>query len=115
MNSDSVRDLIMRAVAALRERGELPEVERPQISVARVAGEGPAVYRSNLGVALAKAVTGDAQPAANPYRLAVSVVEYLSEVIELVPAYHDVLAITAAEDGSVTVTLRQRHDNEAST
>lgn len=115
MNSDSVRDLILRAVAALRERGELPEVERPQISVARVAGDGPAVYRSNLGVALAEAMAGDAQPAANPYRLAVSVVEYLSEVVELVPAYHDVQSVTAAEDGSITVTLRQRHNSRAAT
>ena len=45
MNGASVTDLILRSIAAMRERGDLPEFEPPTISVARLSGSDPARFR----------------------------------------------------------------------
>lgn len=105
MNDAAVTDLILRAVAAMRERGELPEVETPKISVSRVSREGVARFQSNVGQALAIAQTGDL-PHLTPQALASAVADYLREVVDLVPAYHDVAMVESSDDGSLTITLR---------
>ncbi len=105
MDSESVADLILRAVAAMREHGELPEFETPRITIARVNGSGAPAFRSNVGQALASAQTG-AQPPQSARALAVAIAGYLREVVDLVPAYHDVALVTSSSDGSLTITLR---------
>jgi hypothetical protein len=105
MNGASVTDLLLRSIAAMRERGELPEFEPPMISVARLTGSDPARFHCNAGQALAAGQTGD-QPRLSPQDLAHTIANYLREVVDLVPAYHDVAAVEASDDGSLTITLR---------
>lgn len=104
MNGASVTDLILRSIAAMRERGDLPEFEPPTISVARLSGSDPARFRSDVGQALAASQTGDQRQ--SPRELASAIAEYLREVADLVPAYHDVASVEASDDGSLTITLR---------
>ena len=105
MNSASVTDLILRSIAAMRERGELPEFEPPTISVARLSASDHARFRSDVGQALAASQTGD-QPRLSPQKLASAIADYLREVVDLVPAYRDVASVEASDDGSLTITLR---------
>jgi hypothetical protein len=105
MNDATVADLILRAVAAMREHGELPEVETPSISVSRVSSGGAALFRSNVGQALATAQTGE-HPNQSPQAFARAVADYLREVVDLVPAYYDVASVESGNDGSLTITLR---------
>ncbi len=104
MDEESVADLILRAVAAMREHGDLPEVETPRITISRVSS-GAATFRANVGQALAAAKIGD-QSSLGPLTLASAVADYLRDVVDLVPAYHDVASVTSTDDGSILITLR---------
>lgn len=106
MNGESVTDLILRAVAALRERQEIPDVESPQIVVSRIPGDGVVTFHSNVGQALTATRSDDNGPALSPHVVASLVASYLAEVVDAVPAYHDIASVTATEDGSLTITLR---------
>ncbi len=105
MNGEAVTDLILRAIAAMRERGDLPEVETPRITVTAVSGVNAETFRSNVGQALAAAQTGE-HPLMSPHTLATTIADYLSEVVDLVPAYHDVASVRALDDGTLIITLR---------
>lgn len=104
MNDEMVTDLILRAIAAMGERGDLPAFEPPTISVWRVTNGDAARFRSNVGEALAAAQTGE-QPRLSPQALASAVAGYLREVVDLVPAYHEVASVESSGDGSLTITL----------
>ncbi len=105
MDGESVTDLILRAVAAMRERGELPEIEAPSIVVVHAMSAGAKTFRANVGQALAAAQT-DEQTRLSAQALAHAVADYLREVVDLVPAYHEVAAVTSTDDGSLIITLR---------
>lgn len=105
MNGESVTDLILRAVAAMREHGELPEIETPKIAIARVTDASAETFRSNVGQALAIAQAGE-QPRLSPQALASAIAGYLREVVDLVPAYSDITSVTPSDDGSLLITLR---------
>lgn len=105
MDGESVTDLILRGVAALRERGEFPEVETPSITIARVTDSGSETYYSNVGQALATAQIGE-QPRQSAQAFARALADYLREVVDLVPAYRDVAAVTSTDNGSLIITLR---------
>jgi hypothetical protein len=107
MDGAAVTDLILRAIAALRERGELPEVEHPSVTVTRLASETLA-YRSNAGAAIAAAQPDDRQSARD---LAHAIAAYLAEVVDLVPAYHEVRAIMPADDGTITIFIGSSDNN----
>lgn len=107
MDDAAVKDLILRAIAAMRERGELPEFEHPNVTVTRLASETLA-YRSNVGAAIADAQPDDRQSARD---LAHAIAAYIAEVVDLVPAYHDVRAITPADDGTITISTGSSDNN----
>lgn len=105
MNGEAVTDLILRAIAVMRERGEFPEMETPKITVARLTNASVETFHSNAGQAIAAAQTGE-QPHPSAQALARAVADYLREVVDLVPAYHEVASVTSTDDGSLIITLR---------
>lgn len=105
MDGAAVTDMILRAVAALREQGELPEMEPPRISVTQVTNSTGLAYHANIGPALAEAQTAQSN-ALTAENLARRVADYLEEVVDLVPAYHDIAAIALAPNGSLIITMR---------
>lgn len=106
MDGEAITDLILRAIAAMRERGELPTMEAPRLTVIPVKGKRADAYRANIGEALAAAQTDPGAHQA-PVALGTAVANYLSEVVDLVPAYRDVAAIELAENGDVLISLHQ--------
>lgn len=105
MDGESVSAIILRAIASMREHGDLPEIESPRILITRTSLGGSTAFIASVGQALAAALLRD-QPSPSPRALASSVAEYLREVVELVPAYHEIASVTSTEDGSVIITLR---------
>ena len=94
----------MRAVASLREHGDLPEIEAPQVIVIRVSGISHDSFQANVGQALAVAQTGDASRL-TPQELAVQVAEYLAEVVTLVPAYREIATVSSSVNGDIVIAL----------
>jgi hypothetical protein len=105
MDGESVTDLILRAVAAMRERDELPAIDAPQITVLRVPDSMGETFHANVGQALAVAQVS-APPRLSAQALASAVAEYLRDVIDLVPAYHNIAAVASTDDGTLIITLR---------
>lgn len=105
MDGETVSDIILRGIASMREHGDLPEIESPRIVIMRTSLGGSSTFIANVGQALAAALTSD-QPPLSPRAIASSITEYLREVVELVPAYHDIASVTSTEDGSILITLR---------
>jgi hypothetical protein len=103
MDGEAVTDLILRAIAAMRERGDIPPMDAPQITVRRITGASTCAYHANIGQALAASQT--TQDSLPPEALGASVATYLAEVADLVPAYHDVAAIELVEGGAILITL----------
>lgn len=103
MDSEAVADLILRAVAAMRERGDLPDVENPLLTITQLRSEGLPLYRSNAGAALF-AAQQNVRPTAAEFAEAIAA--YLREVVDLVPAYSDVRLISPDQDGGIVITLR---------
>ncbi len=112
MTEQLARDALARALAALRERGTLPQVDIPPLTLTPL-DEGIG-YRSTIGSDLAAevaaAVAAGTLPddgATTADTLAQIIARYLAEVVDLVPAYSGIARITAAPDGAVHFYLRE--------
>ncbi|HEX9035596.1 MAG TPA: hypothetical protein VF808_01245 [Ktedonobacterales bacterium] len=104
MDGEIVADLILRAIAALREHGELAAADTPPLTLTRLDLPGQIVYRSNAGVALSAELSDRANA---PFELAAKLAAYLRDVIDTVPAYHDVQAVEAEHNGNLLISLRR--------
>lgn len=99
------RDIILRALAALRERNALPSVDLPPVALTPLA-EAPG-YRTrviNAIVAAADAAEIEHRPVE---ALATLLANYLAEVVDLVPAYSEIARVERADDGEILLYLRE--------
>lgn len=105
MDGAAVTDMILRSVAAMRERGELPEMDAPRLALIHEHGPAGESYRCDIGYALASALTSR-DNSTPPDELAGRVATYLQEVADLVPAYRDIASVQLDSDGALVVTMR---------
>ena len=105
MLREVVRDIFIRALAALRERGDLPEVEIPEFEVERpqIAAHGD--YGTNVAMKLAAAVRS-AGGKSNPRTLAEQIAGHVREIVDVVPAYHFIESVEVAGPGFINLRLR---------
>lgn len=105
MIRDTIRDIIARAVAALREQGEIPNVELPAFDVERpqVAAHGD--YATNVAMKLAAAAKTAGQKV-NPRALGESIAARIRETVALVPAYDLVESVEVAGPGFINIRLK---------
>src|SRR5690349_11806093 len=105
MIRDTIRDIIARTVAALRERDEIPNVELPAFDVERpqVAAHGD--YATNVAMKLAAAAKAAGQKV-NPRALAESIAAHIRETVALVPAYDLVETVEVAGPGFINIRLK---------
>src|SRR5487761_2334432 len=109
MNEALTRDVIMRAMASLRERGILPSVDLPPVILVPLAGEslpGERVYVTHIAVNLAQAAENADLPNAQPAALATILASYLAEVVDLVPAYSDIHHVESDSAGAIYLYVR---------
>ncbi len=98
------RDVIQRALAALRERNIIPSVDLPQVTFTPL--EGASGYVTRIAVELAQAAEKADIPNVSAAALADALATYLAEVVDLVPAYSDLAHIETAGDGAIHIYLR---------
>jgi len=105
MLREIVRDVFIRSLAALREHGELPDVEIPEFEVERpqIAAHGD--YGTNVAMKMAAAVRSSGGKS-NPRALAELIAGHVREVVEVVPAYHFIQAVEVAGPGFINIRLR---------
>ena len=99
MSEALAHDIILRSLAALRERNIVPSVDIPAITL--VPLENGRGYQTSIAVALAEeAVVADI-PNVSAEALATSIAAYLDEVVGIVPAYAVFEHVTAVSDGII--------------
>jgi len=105
MIRDTIRDIIARAVAALREQSEIPNVELPAFDVERpqVAAHGD--YATNVAMKLAAAAKTAGQKV-NPRALGETIAARIRETVALVPAYDLVESVEVAGPGFINIRLK---------
>ncbi len=106
MIRDTIVELVTRSVAALREQGELPEVEMPLFEVERpqIAAHGD--YATNVAMKLARALRAAGGAKANSRALAEAIAGRIRETAEVVPAYALVDAVEVAGPGFINLRLK---------
>jgi arginyl-tRNA synthetase len=106
MIRDTIVEMVTRSVAALREQGELPEVEIPPFEVERpqIAAHGD--YATNAAMKLAAAVRASGGAKANPRALAEAIAGRIRETAAVVPAYDLVEGVEVAGPGFINVRLK---------
>ena len=107
MIRDQIRDIITRSVAALREAGQLPEVDIPPFDVERpqIAAHGD--YATNIAMKLAAAAKAAGEKV-NPRALADAIATHIRETVEVVPAYDLVSSVEVAGPGFINLRLNTR-------
>ncbi len=97
------RDVILRALASLRERNALPSVDLPPVTLLPLAaGRG---YRTRVAIEIADAADAAEIEHRPVETLAASIASYLAETVDLVPAYHVIARVETAETGEITLYL----------
>ena len=104
MTEELAREVIMRALASLRERNIVPSVDLPTVTL--IPMEGERGYLTRIAIELAEAATAADIPDVSAERLAASLAAYLDEVISVVPAYEAIARVSAADAGVIHVYLR---------
>ncbi|HEX8731144.1 MAG TPA: hypothetical protein VF725_03690 [Ktedonobacterales bacterium] len=104
MSEELSREIIMRALASLRERNIVPSVDLPTVTFIPLDGE--AGYQTRIAVELAEAAAAADIPDVSAERLAASLAAYLDEVVSVVPAYEAIARVTAADGGVIYIYLR---------
>ncbi|HEX2348082.1 MAG TPA: hypothetical protein VHI51_06540 [Ktedonobacterales bacterium] len=100
-----MRDVILRALASLRERNALPSVDLPPVTLLPLAvGRG---YRTRVAIEIASAADAAEIEHRPVEALASSIASYLAETVDLVPAYHVIARVETAGDGKITLYLRE--------
>lgn len=98
------RDIILRALAALRERNTLPSVDLPSVALAPLAGTSG--YRTHIASEIAMAADAAEIEHRPAEALAALIASYLAEVVDLVPAYSEIARVESASDGDILLYLR---------
>ncbi|HEY7849471.1 MAG TPA: hypothetical protein VIC27_05360 [Ktedonobacterales bacterium] len=99
-----VRDVILRALAALRERNALPSVDLPQVTLLPL--EDARGYLTRVAVEMALAAAAADIENVYPEALAATISTYLAETVDLVPAYSVIERIEPASEGVIRIYLR---------
>lgn len=105
MTEELARDVVLRALAALRERNALPSVDLPTITLVPLEdGRG---YVTRVAVELALAAEAAGLEPVYPEALAGIIARYLAELVDLVPAYSDIARVEPASEGAILLYLRE--------
>lgn len=104
MVEDLVRDVIARALASLRERNALPSVDLPLVTLFPLEGERGYLTRVAVEIALAAEAAGHEN--IYPEALATIIAGYLTETVDLVPAYSAITRVEPASEGAIRIYLR---------
>ncbi len=99
-----VRDVILRALASLRERNALPSVDLPTVTLLPLEGERG--YLSRVAVELALAAEAADLPNVRAEALAATIASYLAETVDLVPAYSEIERVEPLSGGLIRFALR---------
>lgn len=102
------RDVILRALASLRERNALPSVDLPPVTLLPLAtGRGYRTrgYRTRVAIEIAAAADAAEIEHRPVETLAASIASYLAETVDLVPAYQVIARVETAETGEITLYL----------
>lgn len=105
MDEQVVRDVIMRALATLREWNALPSVDLPLVTLSPLAGVHGYETRVALDMAQAAQAADLENVSAEAY--ATKLAAYLTETVNLVPAYSDIAWVEAADGGLIRIYLRE--------
>ncbi|MGH2502509.1 MAG: hypothetical protein ACRDID_08340 [Ktedonobacterales bacterium] len=98
------RDVILRALASLRERNALPSVDLPPVTlIPLAAGRG---YRTRVAIEIAQAADAAEIEHRPVDALASLIASYLAETVDLVPAYSAIARVEPAADGEIALYLR---------
>ncbi len=104
MSETLAHDIILRALAALRERNIVPSVDIPAITLIPLEdGRG---YQTPIAIALAEAAVVADIPDVSAEALAISIASYLDEVVDVVPAYAVFAHVASMGDGIIHFYLR---------
>lgn len=104
MSEALAHDIILRSLAALRERNIVPSVDIPAITLVPLEdGHG---YQTPIAIALAEAAAVADIPDVSAEALAISIATYLDEVVDAVPAYAVFEHVAAMSDGMIHFYLR---------
>lgn len=98
------QDVILRAIAALRERNIVPSVDLPAIIL--VPLENGRGYQTRIAIELAEAALVAEIPDVSAEALATSIATYLDEIVGVVPAYEEIAHVTTAGAGVIHIYLR---------
>lgn len=104
MTEALVHDVIMRALASLRERNALPSVDLPLVTLLPLEGERG--YLSRVAVELALAAEAADMPNVRAETLAATIANYLAETVDLVPAYSAIERVETVSGGLIRIYLR---------
>lgn len=103
MTEELAREVIMRALASLRERNIVPSVDLPVLTLIPLEDERG--YLTRIAIELAQAADAANIPDVSAERLAASLAAYLDEVVSVVPAYEAIERVTPAEGGVIHIYL----------
>ena len=104
-SEDLVRDVVARAMAALRERNALPSVDLPPVTLFPLEdGRG---YLTRVAVELALAAEAANIENIYPEALAARLSSYLAETVDLVPAYSAIERVEPVSEGVIRIYLRE--------
>jgi hypothetical protein len=109
MTDELVRDVIVRALASLRERNALPSVDLPPVILVPLEDEltGKRGYLTRVAVEVALAAEAQGIENIYPEALAITISTYLAETVDLVPAYSEIARIEPASEGVIRIYLRE--------
>jgi hypothetical protein len=99
------RDVILRALASLRERNALPSVDLPPVTLLPLAAERG--YRTRVAIEIAQAADAAEIEHRPVETLADIIASYLAETVDLVPAYSVIARVEPAADGEIALYLRE--------
>ncbi len=105
MTEQLVRDVVLRALAALRERNALPSVDLPQVTL--IPLEDAPGYLTRVAAEVALAAQAQGIEHVYPEALAITLATYLTETVDLVPAYGEIARIEPASEGAIRIYLRE--------
>ncbi|HEX8982830.1 MAG TPA: hypothetical protein VF792_08680 [Ktedonobacterales bacterium] len=105
MDEQVVRDVVMRALATLREWNALPSVDLPPVALAPLAGAHG--YETRVVIEMAQAAQAADIENVSAEAYAAKLAAYLSETVDLVPAYSEIARVEAADEGLIRIYLRE--------
>ncbi len=105
MDEQLVRDVVMRALATLREWNVLPSVDLPPVVLAPLAGAHG--YETRVAIEMAQAAQAADMENVSAEAYAAKLAAYLTETVDLVPAYSEITRVEAVNRGLIRIYLRE--------